>query len=239
MSFIHQQRECLYPPVLWLFELSAVHGSGGGTEIRFGGTMANVAEALIEHYHKTYEINNKLWEERNQTFVFLIGTVGVATMVTLKIPEANSLLVDGISRVLDIKDPLRIQQLQNSFPFGILQSILLLAIFYLMVNLYHRTATITRNYQYLAKMEKEIRINLALPAGSVSFTREGDFYSSHQGKFLASVKWFYVFLLGALLLAFLVAKIWDDFSSGAILLGIVDVGLAFSILTYFVGYARS
>jgi hypothetical protein len=53
------------------------------------------------------------------------------------------------------------------------------------------------------------------------------------------VKWFYAILLGALLSAFLVAKIWDDFSSGAILLGIVDVGLAFSILTYFVGYAKS
>jgi hypothetical protein len=199
----------------------------------------NVAGSLIEHYQKTYEMTYKLWEERNQTFVLLIGTIGVATMVTLKIPQANSLLVDGISRVLDIKDSQRIQQLQNSFPFGVLQSILLLAIFYLMVNLYHRTATITRSYRYLALMEKEIRINLALPAGSVSFTREGDFYSSHQGKFLASVKWFYAILLGALLSAFLVAKIWDDFSSGAILLGIVDVGLAFSILTYFVGYAKS
>ena len=39
-------------------------------------------ELLAEHYQKTYELTLSMWEQRNRTFLVLLGTVGVATILT-------------------------------------------------------------------------------------------------------------------------------------------------------------
>ncbi len=155
-------------------------------------------------------------------------------------PQANSLLVDLIAKAFDISDSKeRVEELRNGFPFGLLQSILLTVIFYLMVNLHHRALSVLRNYQYLAAIESELRQHLSLPRESVFFTREGAFYKSSKGPLSVAVKWFYVAFLGLLLLAFLLGRVVDDFRGGNVLLAIVDMLIAMPTLIFYYAYALS
>lgn len=198
------------------------------------------AEALVEHYQKTYELTYEMWRQRNRTFLLLLGVIGVATLLTFRAPEANSLLVDLIRKLLDVSDPARIDELRKSFPFGLLQSILLIAVFYLMVNLYHRALYVLRNYSYLSKVEQEIRQELGLAGGTVSFTRESTFYwGGRHGSLLGLVKWVYIAFLGLLLVAFLGGRIVDDFRLGNKPLAVIDVIIAMPTLLFFLAYAKS
>lgn len=115
-----------------------------------------VARLITEHYQHTFEQTARLWQQRNQTFLYLLGTIALASFFTLRVTGADSLFIDLIAGVLSIDDADRINELRTSFPFNILQTILLAAIFYLMVNLYHRDLAVSRNYKYLAKLETEI-----------------------------------------------------------------------------------
>ena len=198
------------------------------------------AEALVEHYQKTYELTYEMWKQRNRTFLLLLGVIGVATLLTFRAPEANSLLVDLIRKLFDVSDPVRIDELRKSFPFGLLQSILLIAVFYLMVNLYHRALYVLRNYSYLSNLEQEIRQHLSLAEGTVSFTRESTFYwGGRHGSLLGFVKWVYIAFLGLLLLAFLGGRIVDDFRIGNVPLAVIDIIIAIPTLLFFLAYAKS
>jgi hypothetical protein len=196
-------------------------------------------EILAEYYQKTYELTYELWKQRNRTFLLLLALIGGATLLTFKVPEANSLLVDLIAKILDIKGDQRIKELRNSFPFGLLQSILLVAIFYLMVNLYHRATYVLRNYSYLGALEAEIRQHLHMPPHSVMFTRESTFYWHGRSPLLGAVKWIYIAFLGSLLLAFLLGRIVDDFRSGNVILAAIDIVIAIPTAMFFVAYAVS
>jgi hypothetical protein len=112
-------------------------------------------EILVDHHQKTYELTFEMWKQRNRTFL-----ISVATLFTFGVPVANSLLVDLVANSVGLSDEKRIIQLRSSFPFGLLQSALLIAVFYLMVNLYHRALYVLRNYSYLSKVEDEIRQHL-------------------------------------------------------------------------------
>ncbi len=197
----------------------------------------DAVECIAEHYQKTYELTYELWVQRNRTFLILIGTIGAASLLTFQVPQANSLLVDLIAKVLGVTDASRVAELRKSFPFGILQSILLLVVFYLMVNLYHRACYVLRNYAYLGQLEHEIRARLDMSDADCAFTRESKFYWSRRSRLLGSVKYVYFLLLGVLLAAFLVKRTWDDVAGGSRLLAWVDLGIAVPTFTYFLAYA--
>lgn len=199
--------------------------------------MSSNAEILAEHYQKTFELTLITWEKRNQTFLLLLAVVGVATLLTFNVAQAEPLLVDLVAKMLDINESSRKTELRGSFPYGLVQSILLMVVLYLTVILYHRTATIQRFYMYLAHLEPEIRKHLTLPAESKSFTRESDFYAVHRpllGKFVAAS---YIGMLGLLLFAFLGMRIYSDFSSGNYGAGIVDIFLSIPTVVFFCAYA--
>ncbi len=195
--------------------------------------MEGRAEALVEHYQRTYEVVQGHWRQRNRIFLLLVGAIGVGLVLTWR-SDTHALMVDVIGRLLEI-DSGRREKLQ--FPFGLLQSTLLVAIFYWMVNLYHRSVNVARHYQYLGDLEKEIRAELQLAPGAIAFTREGTYYWGRRPPFLGMVKWVYVVMLGALLAVFLGARVWDD--RGRWLLVAVDVALAIPILMFYVGYATA
>jgi hypothetical protein len=109
--------------------------------------MKDNAQILAEHYQKTYELTYELWKQRNQTFLILLAVIGAATLLTFGATQTNPLLVRWIAKGLDITDKQEIQDLGKSFPFGLLQSLLLVVVFYLVVNLYHRALYVLRNYQ--------------------------------------------------------------------------------------------
>ncbi|MGF6597766.1 hypothetical protein P3T23_002483 [Paraburkholderia sp. GAS448] len=200
--------------------------------------MQESAEIVADHYQKTYELTLQMWEQRNTTLLQLLAVVGVAALVTFNVPQAQPLLVDLIAKLVGMSDEGARQDLRRSFPYGLIQSILLMVILYLTAVLYHRTAFIRRCYAYLAAMEPELRAGLELPPDSVAFTRESVFYGQHRATFGRLVSGTYVGMLGLLLLAFLCARILADFSDGNFLIGTVDVALAIPIVLLFVAYVR-
>lgn len=201
--------------------------------------MAHVAQILAEHYQKTNELTFEMWTQRNRTFLILLGVIGAATLLNFGTPAANSFLVDLVARMLEISGSARMEDLRKSFPFGILQSILLFVVFYLMVNLYHRALYVLRSYHYLGGLEKEIRRHLQLAEEDIAFTREGTYYWGQRPKASSLVKYVYIGLLGLLLLAFLAGRIWDDFRFGNIFWAMVDVAIAIPTFFFFVEYTRA
>ena len=124
--------------------------------------METTAKYLVDHYQKTYELTYRLWQGRNKTFLILLGAIGVATFVMFPALGARSILFLYVRHSLGLTD-VELKNVQSGFPFGILQAIFLFVIFYLTVNLYHRSRYVLRNYAYLGLLEKEIRQQLALP----------------------------------------------------------------------------
>lgn len=201
--------------------------------------MKKEIELFVEHYEKTYETTLKVWEQRNRTFLILLVVVGVATLITFNVPEAQPLLADLIAKVLAIKESTRIAALRTSLPYGLIQSILLMVILYLMVIVYHRTTFILRNYRYLEAVEKEIREGLELPDDSIAFSREGSFYKEHKPYLSKLVGLAYIVMLGVLLTVFSGMRVYTDLTSGNIWFTIVDVFLSLSALIFFGAYAHA
>ncbi|HEV2992006.1 MAG TPA: hypothetical protein VG759_26450, partial [Candidatus Angelobacter sp.] len=135
--------------------------------------MKGHGEILAEHYQKTYELTFDLWKERNRLFLALITAIGAATILTFSPANTAPLLVLWAAKALGVSGSTQVQEFGKSFPFGLVQSILLIVIFYLMVNLYRRADDIVRNYRYLGDLENEIRAQLGSAPNSIAFTREG------------------------------------------------------------------
>lgn len=201
--------------------------------------MTSKAEILAEHYQKTFELAFSTWEKRNLTFLTLLAVVGAATLLTFDVPQAQPLLADLVTRMLDIKDEARAVELRHSFPYGLIQSILLMVVMYLTLLLYHRTATIQRFYQYMARLEEEIRADLQLPDNSIMFTRESSFYEAHRPVLGPVVAISYIAMLGILLIAFLGYRVYSDISGGQVGFAIVDLVLSAPTIVFFIGYVRS
>jgi hypothetical protein len=226
-------------------EASVQDATASGEASKSAGTTSKTltdgetAKLLIDHYDRTYELTYKLWEQRNSIFLVLLCVISIATLLTFYASQANPLLLDLYAKFLGITDPRRITDLRKSFPFGLLQSVLLIVIFYLMVNLYHRALYVLRSYKYLASLEDEIRQCLGLQEAAISFTREGKYYANYYSLLQNGVKWIYAGLLGCLLLAFLVGRAVQDFHTGNPILAVIDILIACPILAYFFGYVFS
>ncbi len=201
--------------------------------------MSDAADILAKHYQKTFELTYEIWKQRNRTFLVLVAVIGAGTLLTFRAAQANPLLVYWIAKLLGLTDKDSIAALGKSFPFGLLQSLLFIVVFYLMVNLYHRALYVLRNYRYLAALEREIRGRLGLEAASFSFTRESSFYWSDRPPLLGAVKWFYIVLVGALLLSFLGGRIYADFRARNHVLAFVELAISIPTIMFFVAYARS
>lgn len=196
-------------------------------------------EILANHYQKTYELTLMMWKQRNRIFLILLGVIGLGTLLTFRSTETNSIFLDWVSNVLGISNQKeRVSELRNSFPFGLLQGIFLMVVFYLMVNLCHRNTYVLKNYSYLSHLEKEIRVHIGLTELDVSFTRESEFYWAKRDYLQAVIKWVYVIFLGLLLLAFLGGRIWEDFTTNKILAA-VDILISIPILLFYFEYTRS
>lgn len=201
--------------------------------------MQEGTDILAEHYQKTFELTLKLWEQRNRTFLILLFVVGIGALLTFKVSQAEPLIVDLVANIFNIQNVERIGDLRASFPFGLLHSILLMVVLYLMVQLYHRTISITRNYDYLAGMEEEIRDRLGLQEPMISFTREGNFYWRNSPHFSKQIGVAYIVMLGLLLFAFLGMRIYTDLEAGNIFIIVADILLVFPTMIFFGAYAYS
>jgi hypothetical protein len=201
--------------------------------------MDDSVKPIIEHYQKTYELTYELWQQRNRTFLLLLAVIGAATLLTFRVPQADSLLVDVVAKAAGVSNTARAAELRAGFPFALLQSIILMVVFYLMVNLYHRAVNVLRNYRYLSCLASEIRELLQLQSDRIAFTRESTFYWGAQSRLSGAVKWVYFGMLGLLLLAFLGGRVMEDVSTSNMALAIVDLLIGIPTLVFYVEYARS
>src|SRR4051794_12424870 len=109
-----------------------------------------------------------------------------------------------------------------------------------MVNLYQRERYVQTLFGYLSGLEQAIRSQLGENTIGIAFTREGDYYTRSQPRYVRTVKLFYMLLLGMLLVAFLFSRIWYDVTlAGWSFLVIADVGISAVILFFFYAYVRS
>ena len=199
--------------------------------------MKDGIELLAEHYEKTYEATLKFWEQRNRTFLILLIVVGIATLLTLNVSQAQPLLADLIAKFFSIDDTFRVTELRASLPYGLIQSILLMVVLYLTVILYHRTTTILRNYKYLGDIEKETRENLQIPESKVAFSRESSYYMENKPLLSKFVGLSYIVMVGVLLTVFSGMRVYSDISTKNIFFTFIDVFLSIFALIFFGAYS--
>lgn len=218
-------------------------------------TKESVGAILAEHYQRTSDLTYNFRQERDRIFLFLVLALGVVTLFNIDANSSASLLIASLAKFLEIKDPGIVTSLQASPLLKIVQTLLLGAVFYLMSNLYHRTASVLRNFQYLEAMEREIREHLKIKKGEVSFSREGGYYwqarqeegNSHVGFFsrwtkrlraLDLTKIFYTIFLALLLFFSFVLRIKSDAESSNWIFATVDSLIGIPTLIYWWSYAR-
>ena len=172
--------------------------------------MDPAIKILAEHYQRSYEATYKFWRQRNSGFLILLALIAASALLTASPSGGHPILLSALASRLGVTNPSDVASLQSTFPFQLVDSIVLLGVFYAMVNLYHRACAVLRGYGYLSAMEKEIRPMLGLRSGAISFSREGAFYNSHQPEGLKTVPAAYVGLLGLLLVLFLYERLSYD-----------------------------
>jgi len=217
--------------------------------------LNQAARVLAEHYQKTNELTYALREERDRFFVFLLVALAVATLFNFDATSSSSLLIAGAVKFLDIRDDKIREALQNSPILGFVQTLLLGAVFYLMSNLYQRTASVLRNFQYLGTMEYEIRERLDIQDTEVSFSREGGYYwrsrkddgNSTSGNLALWVgrmrafdltKNFYTIFLALLLFISFAFRIKSDLETRNWIFAGVDALIGIPTFIYWWSYAR-
>lgn len=194
-------------------------------------------EILAAHYQDTYELTYRFWAQRNRLFVSLLVLIGLAIVLTYRPNDANPIFIDFVAKCLAVSDTGHMSELQHSFPFAILHDVLLMLIFFLTVNLFHRSLYVLRNFAYLGALERELRIALEIEPHDLAFSREGDFYWKDRPQMLATNKYVYVLLLGVLLIGFLGGRMYQDFHASNWLLLTGDLIVGLPIALYYGGYA--
>jgi hypothetical protein len=192
---------------------------------------------LAEHYQKTYELTYDFWRQRNKLFLLLVAAVAVTALLTAQVPEANSLLVDLVARLVGVSDnSQRVEELRRGLPYALIQSALLIVVFYLTFSLYHRTSNVRRLYSYLAKVETDLRCLTNF--GAAGFTREGAHYTDWKPVPLKAVGYIYTGLLGLLLAAMFAVRIFQDIESKGAWAIVVDVVIAIPTVFFYGAYAN-
>jgi hypothetical protein len=199
----------------------------------------NAAELIAEHYQNTFELTFRLWKQRNREFLILLGVIAASALLTWHPAQASGLLVKWVNHALGFEDKDE-TALAQSLPFGLVQSVSSIVVFYLMASLYHRSITVLRHYKYLAQLEGELRTRLQIPDESWVFTRESTFYwATTRTKFMQRLGWVYSGVLAIVLATFLYERLKNDWQGGLWPLLYFDAAVGFLTLAYFYAYATA
>ncbi|HET7156737.1 MAG TPA: hypothetical protein VFI87_15345 [Hyphomicrobiaceae bacterium] len=162
-------------------------------------------EGMLDHYQETYRVTHRFEYERNRLFVLFILVLIVAIYLALN-KEVAQVALDFFAPKSDAaKDALA----KVNF-YRIFNVISIMAAFYIVVNLHHRYSTIKRNYNYLAKLEHEIREELQIKPPQIAFTRESTFYEQNRSSLSKFVRISYSIILISFVMLFLGIRLWSD-----------------------------
>ena len=168
------------------------------------------AAALTEHYQKTFELVLHFWENRNRQFLMLTGLIAATALATI-FQRPLLAAMGGYLKGHNLSDP----DLVTALPlaYRVVVVFLLVAVFYLMATLYHRSAVIINCYQYLGVLERSIRGELRLGPHDLAFSREGRFYQITGSWTSRWIGFSYKLILGSVTLLLFASRIWFDFPS--------------------------
>lgn len=200
--------------------------------------MNSGTELIVDHYNKTYDLTFNLWEARNKILLCLFLCIGITVFLTFNVAEAQPLLIDIITKSIGITDASRISELRKSFPYSVVHSALLLIIMYLIINLYHRSAFIHRNYVYLSKLEEDIRSRLSINQESKVFSRESAFYDENKTFASKYIGVIYVLVVSFFVLSFLSVRLYLDVLSASKLIIFYDISVGLVISIYLYSWAK-
>jgi hypothetical protein len=172
--------------------------------------MSAKQDGMVRHYAETYDATYRYEYQRNRLFVTLILILIASTYLAFDKEIAQVTLTFLISQLPTAST----EAVQNAIKkvnfYRVFSVVAILAVFYLIVNLHHRLATIKRNYRYLAKLEGELREELGIGEGKVFFTRESTFYRDNKPTFFWFARVSYSIILIAFVLLFLSVRLWSD-----------------------------
>ena len=161
------------------------------------GKDVEVAKVIAEHYQKTFEFTYDYWKERNKNFLILLGIIGVEILLINRENAGLNHIALEIYATYIKRCPVPSESPEAGFPFNLLISILIVVIFYLIIQIYQKTSYINRSYQYLKDVEGEIVQVLKKDNSSnlTAFTREGNFYKNHKDFFRKTIGIVYASIL--------------------------------------------
>jgi hypothetical protein len=187
-------------------EERGTNGEGAASSLR-----ETRAATLAEHYQKTYELALHLWERRNRQFVTLAAVLAVAAVCSIlqdALITAARLYLEGLLK--DAKTDVKVVLEALPQAYNVVVTFLLVAVFYLMANLYHRSSLIVNYYSYLGRLERDLRADLGIGPSQIGFTREGEFYR-HTGRGMSTlIRLCYKLVLFALLALFFTSRMLID-----------------------------
>lgn len=178
-----------------------------------GVELARVrAEALTSHYQKTFDLTLRFWDRRNQLFLILVSVLAVAALLTLVQTRAVAFLYKWLGEIGAMgKEAAAWERADVELAVKMLIAFLVVAVFYLMANLYHRSTTILNYYTYLAQLEIEIRDELRIEADKHAFSRESTFYRERGQPTSSIIGKAYKAIVLALLIAFFILRLASDY----------------------------
>jgi hypothetical protein len=192
------------------------------------GLAAVRATALVEHYQKTREQIARDWVERNRRYSLLVAMLAAATLLTF----VQGPLVGTLARLsggelrellsgarppgsLDLSSIVANLVVYNAaVVFDLIMIAFLVLSFYLMTDLFHRSAMLVSGYVYLALMEREIRRELVFGETQAAFTKDGPFYRATGARMSRLIGRANKGMLGCLVLLFFAARLFTDFPHG-------------------------
>ncbi len=160
--------------------------------------QTEIATLLVEDYRIAKDSNAETWKERNRNFIILVICCGLYVLISFRDSEITQLLNAILRKYVESEKQTNTDVV--SLPFTLLQVALMIVILYLVINIYHRTRGIFRNFIYLNKLELTIHDKLKL-GDATGFGRENSYYQNDLPSFQTVTKLVYVVVLGMLFCA--------------------------------------
>jgi len=190
------------------------------------------ATALVDHYQKTRDQVSRAWEQRNHRYLLLVGLLAAAIVLSFApiivelvgrytLVELSEVLKKAAPGNKDTAKDVAALSLAARWDvvLTIVMIVVLVSVFYMMTDLFHRSSLLVSSYVYLALVENEIRSVLQT---NVAFTREGSFYRATGARMSVLIGLVNKGMLGCLLFVFFTLRLLFDYRDGLIPLGLAE-----------------
>jgi len=195
------------------------------------------AELLLDHYKNTFEYILYHWKSRNRLFIFIIIVIALMGLDLYR-PRVLSQCVNAyIVKTLGSSGSSNTPQNTPSLDFDVIGSAVWFILLALVIEYYHRSIHLDRQYKYIMKLEEQICTEMK----GDFVTREGKAYFSRTGVagdggkrplFLRAIGPMYVYCFPVLLMGFVVFKVWKENILPKNITDVFDVIVACAILFY-------